>query len=324
MMSCSKLKRALPMAVAACVFGAMLLYSAQAVAGATEGLYLCANVIAPTLLPFFVLSNLLCALGLPGYLGRWAEGPLRVLFGVGGAGASAFILGLSGGYPLGAASVAQLYRSGAISKEEGQRLLLFCNNSGPAFIMGMAGIGVFHSPSVGVLLYAVHVLAAALAGMSLCRGGGERKKAPSAVCALDFSAAVTDAMARAVKSTAMISGFVIFFSMLGALMRESGLFSLLSGFLCQHTPLSPGQSQSAILGLLELGSGIASLAGMAPTPGNLALCAFILGWGGLSVQFQTAAVLAPAGLKCGPGVLAKLLHGALSAVLTYGLGSCLL
>ena len=111
--------------------------------------------------------------------------------------------------------------------------------------------------------------------------------------------------------------------MLTALMRQSGLFTLLAGLLCEHTPLSIGQSQSAILGILELGSGIASLSGLAPTPGNLALCAFILGWGGLSVQFQTASVLSGAGLGWGSGAAAKALHGVLSAALAFGLAALL-
>ncbi len=323
-MSITAIKRVFPLCFSALVFAAMLRYSAAAVTGAGDGLALCANVIAPTLLPFFVLSNLLCALGLPGYLGRWAEKPLRALFGAGGAGASAFILGLTGGYPLGAAAVAQLSSSGAISKAEGQKLLLFCNNTGPAFIIGMAGIGVFHSSALGVLLYAVHILAAILTGAALCSGNKVSSPPDSAVCAVNFSAAMTDAMTRAVKSTAMISGFVIFFSMLAALMRESGLFTVLSGLLYEHTVLSIGQSESLILGLLELGSGIASLRGMAATPENLALCAFILGWGGISVQFQTAAVTVSAGLRCAPAAFAKLLHGLLSASLAYFLCALLI
>ena len=78
----------------------------------------------------------------------------------------------------------------------------------------------------------VSTLAAGLVGMALCRGGESKAEAPSTVCALDLSSAVTEAMLRSVKSTAMISGYVIFFSMLTALMRQSGLFTLLAGLLC--------------------------------------------------------------------------------------------
>jgi len=315
----AKLRRLLPLGAVFTLLGALLVWSSAAVEGSKAGLLLCANVIVPTLLPFFVLSDLLCALGLPAALARRGAGVFRALFGVSGAGSAAFLLGLTGGYPLGAAAAADLRRSGGVSQREAQRLLLFCNNTGPAFILGMAGSGVFRSARAGLLLYLAHVLAAAALGMALSGRKRAPDAAPPSYRAVSLSAALPAAMQRAVKNAALISGFVIFFSMLAALLRESGLYTLLAGFLYGRTPLSLGQSEALIAGVLELGNGVAGLAGLAPEPGNLALCAFILGWGGLSVQFQTAAVLAGTDLRAAPGVWAKLLHGALSAVLAYAL-----
>ena len=42
---------------------------------------------------------------------------------------------------------------------EAERLLAFCNNSGPAFILGVVGVGVFGSSRVGLLLYLAHAAA---------------------------------------------------------------------------------------------------------------------------------------------------------------------
>ncbi|MGI6029332.1 MAG: sporulation protein [Candidatus Heteroscillospira sp.] len=319
-MTLVNMRRYMSMLLVGGLFAAAMVYSPAAVSGAAEGLSLCLNVIAPTLLPFFVLSNLLCALGLPGLVGRFAEPGFRRLFGVSGAGCGAFILGLTGGYPLGAASVCSIYTQGDISRSDAERLLLFCNNTGPAFIIGMAGIGVFRSSSIGLGLYICHALAAVLAGMLLC--SGKRRKLPDAgiIRARELSPALTDAMLRALRSTAMISGFVVFFSALAALMRESGLFTLLTGLLWENTPMSLGQSECLLTGLLELGSGIAGMSGLPPTPGNLALCSFILGWGSLSVQMQTAAVISPSGLKGTGCVPAKLLHGLIAASLAWMMG----
>ena len=59
--------------------------------------------------------------------------------------------------------------AGAVSREEAERLLGFCNNSGPAFIVGAVGAGIFGSPSVGLALYGIHILAAVLTGLLLRR-----------------------------------------------------------------------------------------------------------------------------------------------------------
>ena len=57
-----------------------------------------------------------------------------------------------------------LYENGQCSKTEAERLLAFCNNSGPAFILGVVGTGIFASSRAGLLLYLAHIAA------SLCVG----------------------------------------------------------------------------------------------------------------------------------------------------------
>ena len=90
---------------------------------------------------------------------------MRALFGLPGVCAGPFLLGLTGGYPIGAKSAAALYASGQCSKRQCIQLLTFCNNSGPAFLVGAVGAGIFGDTRAGLLLYFTHVLAAIAAGM---------------------------------------------------------------------------------------------------------------------------------------------------------------
>ena len=73
---------------------ALLVFPTQSVDAAREGLRLCSSVIVPSLFPFFVLSGFCVELGLTHYLGRALEPLMRPLFRVGGACASAFVLGI--------------------------------------------------------------------------------------------------------------------------------------------------------------------------------------------------------------------------------------
>ena len=142
--------------------------------GVRDGISLCLASVIPALFPFFVAAQLLTALGAAEVLGR-AAGPLfRRLFGINGAGAAAFLLGLLGGYPVGAKAAGSLVRQGLLSPEDGARLLTFCNNAGPAFILGIVGGGVFHSPRAGVWLYLLHAASATAVGLLLCRAGGRK------------------------------------------------------------------------------------------------------------------------------------------------------
>ncbi len=86
----------------------LFLFPEESVAAAREGISLCVDVLIPSLFPFFVISSLLISTGLAGLCARPLESFMRPLFGVGGAGAAALSLGLIGGYPVGARTVAQL------------------------------------------------------------------------------------------------------------------------------------------------------------------------------------------------------------------------
>ena len=108
---------------------ALILSSGTVLDSCKAALGLCAELIIPSLFPFFVVSIILNRLGLPGFLARVCTPAARFLFGVSGAGSSALIMGLMGGYPLGAAYIADMHESGAIDTAEAEQLLGFCNNS---------------------------------------------------------------------------------------------------------------------------------------------------------------------------------------------------
>lgn len=304
---------------------ALILAPAAAADAVRAGLTLCAQVIIPSLLPFFALSGLICALGLPQLLSRAAEKPMRALFGVSGLGCVPFVLGLTGGYPVGAASVAALVRSGGLTPREGERLLPFCNNTGPAFILGAAGSGVFGGGKCGALLYLSHALAAVAVGVTF-----SRKASAPAVCAppgeirpRPFPAALAESVKGAVSSCLSVCGFVLFFCVVTGLLDRAGIFSSAAGELSAHTGAPLTFTRALLTGLLELGGGIGAMGGLAASPENLALCSFLLGFGGLSVHCQTLSVLEGTNMKCARHFAGRILHALISALFTFAAASAL-
>ena len=90
---------------------------------------------------------------------------MNVLFRVNGSCAAALVLGLIGGYPVGAKAAADLYRNGRCNESEARRLLGFCNNAGPSFLIGVVGAGIFQSAKLGLLLEGIHIFSALLIGL---------------------------------------------------------------------------------------------------------------------------------------------------------------
>ena len=295
----------------------------EAIEGAKEGLSLCFNVIVPSLFPFFVLSSLVVDLGLAAYLGRALEGLMRPLFRVSGSCAAAVALGFIGGYPVGARTALQLYEQGLCSKTEAERLLAFCNNSGPAFILGVVGAGIFGDSRVGLLLYLTHALASLLVGL-LFRfyGGGDSARArgqrPKPIRTVTLPAAFTGAVARALQSTLNICAFVVFFAVVLRLLSAYGVLSALAQLL-SLAGFEGEWARRLVAGLLELSSGVASLRGGAQLAGRVSMAAFMLGWAGLSVHCQVLSFLVDSGLSARVYLAGKLCHGLIAAALTYAL-----
>lgn len=312
-LSCSKLvrpaigytgddmKTAIPL-LAVLSAGALLLLHPEAASGAVrDGLALCAGTVIPSLFPFFVVVSLLLQLGLADCLQGFCAPFMGPLFRLRGICALPLLTGLLGGYPTGAKTAADLFRQGRLTRREAELLLGFCDNCGPAFLLGCVGSGVFGSSRAGIWLYLIHVFSALVTGMVLCRVRRDRGPAllESSLPAkpVSFPRALTSSAAGAVTSTLNICAFVVLFRVLAA--------------------LAPAQLPPAALGVLEMVTGVT---GLTPTRSGFAAAAGIVGWGGLSVHCQ--ALSACEDLSFRWHWVGKALQGVLSAALAtavYGL-----
>ena len=306
------------MAGAICAMLCLVLAPSEAIESARYGLSLCAELIVPSLLPFFTASALLIRLGVPQLLGRALAPLARRLWGVSGVGASAFFAGVCGGYPLGAQTVAELYITGQIEKDEAERLLRFCNNSGPSFLVGVIGAGIFSSRAAGLLLYAVHLSSALLTG-AFFRRGKPPAATPQPWKEPGFAGALVASVRQAVSAVLSVCGFVVCFCVLSGLLDALGVWNTAASFFSRASGIGTDDMRALLIGLLELSSGIGTLRGLPPSGGRFVLSAFLCGWGGLSVQFQTMAVLAETDLDARGHLVGRVFSAFLSALLAAAL-----
>lgn len=303
--SLENIKNALLGVLLAAFAAALVLFPAEASEAARQGLRLCFSSVLPSLFPFFVLSSLVIALGAADAFGHALEPMMRPLFSLGGAGASALALGLVGGYPVGARTVAELYRGGSLSKDEAERLLGFCNNAGPGFILGICGGAVLRSTRTGLYLYLIHVAAAVLVGAAMGRFRPARRTIAQAkrvpAQPKGFAAAFPSAVRDSFAAVWSVCGFVV----LSAVVLR--FVTLLLPASVEHTRWYP-----LLLGSIELTNGVTALSAGRP---DFVLCAVLLGWGGSSVHAQTLSVLEGTDLSARWYFLGKILQAALSAPL---------
>lgn len=266
---------------------------------AYSALGLCARSVIPALFPFLAASSLLISLGFGEWVGPHLAGLMTPLFRLPGSAGTALLLGLVGGYPIGARTAAQLYGDGLLTRGEAERLLTFCNNSNPVFLLSVLGQGVFQSGEAGLALWLIHVGSALLTGLVFRGSGKEHKRRsaprPIAVRTVRFSTAFVAAVRDGAMSMVGICGFVVFFYVLSSPLAKLG------GFL-----------GTAAVGALELFS-LTPL--LTAELSGFVLAAACAGWGGLSVLCQTAAVLEGSGLSAVPCLKGKGVQALLSALL---------
>lgn len=116
-------------------FFVMLCFPKETLSGASDGLLLWFQIVLPTLLPFFIFTNLLIHTNSITYISYFCSPILQRLFCVSKNGSFAILAGFLCGYPVGAKVTADLVKTNRISLSEGKYLLSFCNNTSPAFVM---------------------------------------------------------------------------------------------------------------------------------------------------------------------------------------------
>ncbi len=203
--------------------GLLLRFPAAAATGVSRGLSVCGEVIIPSLFPFLVLTGLFIRTGTASRVGRRMGRVMYRLFGVSADGGVALLIGMIGGYPAGAVAVRDLLERGEIDRREAARLLTFCINGGPAFVIGTVGARLLGSAYKGALLYIAHLLASLLLAFFSSKNGCKPCDNLPPVRRTPFFAAFPAAIERALTSALTMSGFVLLFSALLSLFEVSGI-----------------------------------------------------------------------------------------------------
>ena len=261
--------------------------------GAAEGIRLCISSVIPSLFPFFVLSMVLTG-AIAGSTWRGLR-PLGRLCGLPKGAESLLVVGLMGGYPVGAQSIAQAYRAGSLNEQDARRMLGFCSNAGPAFVFGILG-SMFSTPWAAWLLWIIHILSAIAVGIIL-PGRSSRTAVPPAGQTLSLPEAVE----RSLKIMAGVCGWVVLFRMILAILNRWMLWML------------PQNAQIAAAGLLELTNGCFRLPSIEEQGLRFLLASGFLACGGICVTMQTLSVTGALGL--GQYIPGKLLQTGISVLL---------
>lgn len=306
---------------------ALLIFSNSNIVATKSGLNLWVNSVVPSLFPFLVATELLSYTSVVTFLGRKLDKFMWPIFNMPGTAAYPLVLGMISGYPIGAKTVCSLYSQGLFTKKEAEILLAYTNNSGPLFIIGTVGISMFGSSTIGFILLFTHILASISVGIIFGKFLKSEKRMTNAdfkkmsnkkVTFSSLGEVLSNSIINSIKTIFMIGGFVVIFSVIISILRQSGAINLLSNIFSHF--FSNSEFISGIFtGIIELTNGlnVVSNIHIKELSVNILICAFLLGFAGLSIMFQILSIISKERLSIKPYIIGKVLQGILATLYTF-------
>ena len=280
----------------------MLCFPMETFRGATNGLLLWFQTLLPTLLPFMILSNLLIRSNCVFYISRAIRPFIQKLFHVSNDACYAVLIGFLCGYPMGAKVIADLHISGRITKEEGQYLLSFCNNTSPMFIISYIVTQTFKNKDLLFITIVILFVSPVLCSFLFrhfyhISSASVQSLQPQKDIDFDFLM-LDDAITNGFETITKVGGYMILFSILFTLGKKSPV--------------------AFTLPLLEISNGIPFITNLSS---NFTIVyAYILGltsFGGLCAVAQTNSMIQNTGLRIFPYIIQKLITAMVTSLLAF-------
>ena len=284
---------------AAALLWLLFRYPREITDGVRRGLTLCGTAVIPPLFPFLVLCTFFVRSGLCAAAGEKLSRPMRGLLRLPGAAAGAVLMGLCGGYPVGARMTAQLLEEGSITRSQAQRMCLFCVSAGPAFVTGTVGASMLGSRAAGWLLFGALTAANLTVGVLLRFTDAAPLRESRTIPRRTLARSLCEAVADAGKSMLSVCAWVLLFSGICAVLEKL-----------------PPSAATPLVCVLEVTNGCKT---GAQNGLSLPVLAAILGFGGLSVHCQILPDVTACGTKLSRFWAFRAVCGALAAVYCAGL-----
>ena len=290
--------------------------------GTIEGLKLFFFKVFPGLFPFMILTKLLTELGVLFRFTSKFDRFSRKVFGTPGVSLYCFLMSIVSGYPIGAKIIGDLHEKRLISDEDARKMSVFCTTSGPIFVIGTVGLFMFKNYTLGLILYACHIISSILLGIIFnLVSRKKREKSPTAPV-IEFvkkENIVTECVNSTINSLFVVGAYITMFYLVTELLESLHLFDAITNVaspLLIKLHLDPKYLNGVLYGILEVTRGTQELS-LISGNASLVLAAGILSFSGLSIIMQSMAFLKNTKIKARNFILTKMLHAILATVICW-------
>lgn len=271
----------------------LILDSKTVLSGAATGIDICIKTVIPSLFPFFVVSSVLSN-SMQGQTISCLR-PLGKICGIPKGTEFLLLLGMCGGYPVGAKCVYDTYTCGVIRKKDAQRMLGFCSNAGPSFIFGMTAL-LFQNPVIPWVLWGIQIISMILTAAIL-------PNKSDSICQKQVLGRINNPINQALKAISSVCGWIVTMRVVINLFNRWILWCL------------PKYLQIMLTGVMELSNGCIELFQVESIVARFIFTSVFLSLGGICVLFQTQSLTGDLGIQ--HYVIGKLLQTSIAAAIAF-------
>ena len=282
------------------LFFTMLILSKEISTYALEGLDLAVKLILPSVFPFLLITDVLIT-SIRAEKVTLLHRAFERIFRISGEGIATFFCGILCGFPVGAKMSAELYKNGIISKCECERLMSFCNNASPAYVIFVVGLALRENIRDGIFLYFTMIISAVISGFII----GIKKEKQSNSCDINWQKySFVNSIKHSCEVCINICAFITAFAIICGLIKKFIRNQLVCG---------------AIISLLEIGNASRYLSELCISHPlySFVLTSFAVSFSGISVISQAAYIIgSQSNISIAKHVKYKLLQGFISAMIS--------
>lgn len=282
----------------------LLLNGAELGEGIRRGLSVCFYSVIPSLFPFMALSVFICkspsSIFFEGFF-RPVTKLLKIPVSCGGVLLAAII----GGYPSAAKCLNDFVLEQRIDQKTASKMLCYCVNAGPPFLITAVGIGVFHNIKTGFIIFISQIISSVLIAFFISLFSKERP------CSFSQNHKKDCNIASSVVES-VVSGAEGCFRMCAFIILSFGATEIFLNFVSSSNPII----KAVLSGIIEVTSGVFAckdINGIFSAVLTGAICSF----SGISVILQVAAAVDESKIPISSFLISRFFHASITGALVF-------
>lgn len=263
-----------------------------------DGLIICLDILIPSMFIFLVISDFCQKTRALDLILKPFSYVCGKLFNLDYSLGPTLIFSLICGYPAGIHLISELVLKNRIDRKTATRMLYFCVNSGPAFLIGGISIPIFNNIIPGIILFTSQIISFFIIG-TLCSIGTKTKTKTVNLIKSEPQKinAFISSVKNAIHSMIIICSFTLFFSGIIGTIIELNIFNVKTN----------RYFVSLFTGLIEVTNGIIcckQINGLA----MFFILSVITSFGGICVHFQIKSIASKANIPFGKFYLWRIIY----------------